>query len=89
MTPPWIESLIDDPDQPITNVMLVIYNSGLDPVLDELFQEGARCQHSNPERAMACAKLIDRINKHTQPPGIGGMTSSGFRSPDGREDAGG
>ena len=30
MTPPWIESLLDDPEQPIEDVMLVIYAHGVD-----------------------------------------------------------
>ena len=77
MTPPWVESLLDDPAQPIEDVMRTIYGHSIDAVLDALFDEGFRCQHSNPERAGACAKLIDRINAHTQFGGIGGMTSGG------------
>jgi hypothetical protein len=77
MTPPWIESLIDNPEQPIEDVMRTIYGHDVDPVLNALFDEGVRCQHSNPDRTAACARLIDRINGHVRLAGVGGMTSGG------------
>ena len=38
-------------------------------VINALFDEGARVQHRDPERALACVTLIERIQAHTKPRG--------------------
>lgn len=67
MAPDWIERLLADPDAPIDTVMRVVRGKGLNVVINALFDEGARVQHRDPERALACVKLIDRILAHTKP----------------------
>lgn len=67
MTAPWIDHLLDNPEQPIEDVMVVIYAHGVDPVLNALFDEGVRVQNNNPDRAVACVRLIDRIQARIRP----------------------
>ena len=47
--------------------MLVVYGHGIDPVLNALFDEGVRVQDANPDRAVACVRLIDRIQARIRP----------------------
>jgi hypothetical protein len=63
MAPDWIERLLADPNAPIDTVMRAVRSKGL----NALFDEGARVQHRDPERALACVKLINRIQAHTKP----------------------
>lgn len=74
MTPPWVESLIDDPDQPIENILPVVRAHGESAVVNALFDEGVRAQYSNHDRMHACIKLIDRIQaatvRHTRGSGV-------------------
>jgi hypothetical protein len=70
MAPDWIERLLADPDAPIDTVMRVVRGKGLNVVINALFDEGARVQQRDPDRALACVKLIDRIQAHAKPRGL-------------------
>ena len=48
-------------------IKLTTYSEGLDAVIDALFDKGIRVQHRDSERALACVKLIDRIQAHAKP----------------------
>ena len=48
-------------------IMPTVYSEGLDAVINALFDKGIRVQHRDPERALACVRLIDRIQAHTKP----------------------
>jgi hypothetical protein len=48
-------------------LMRVVYAYGLDAVLNGLFDEGVRVQHTDPERAIACADVFGRIQQRTLP----------------------
>ena len=68
MTPPdWIDRLLADPDAPIDTIMATVRDNDIRAVINALFDEGARVQQRDPERALACVKLIDRILAHTKP----------------------
>jgi hypothetical protein len=67
MMPDWIERLLADPDAPIDAIMPTVYSQGLGAVVNALFDEGFRVQHRDPERALACGRLIDRIQAHATP----------------------
>ena len=67
MAPDWIERLLADPDAPIDTIMPTVHGEGLDAVVNALFDEGLRVQQRDPERALACVRLIDRIQAHTKP----------------------
>ena len=66
MAPDWIERLLADPDAPIDTVMRVVRGKGLNVVINAMFDEGTRVQHRDPERALACVTLIERIQAHTK-----------------------
>ena len=65
--PDWIERLLADPDVPMDTIMPTVHSEGLDAVIGALFDEGVRVQHCDPERALACVRLIDRIQAHAKP----------------------
>jgi hypothetical protein len=67
MAPDWINRLLADPDAPMDTIMPTVYSEGLDAVINALFDEGARVQHRDPGRALACVKLINRIQAHAEP----------------------
>ena len=67
MAADWIERLLADPDAPIDTAMRAVRGKGLNVVINALFDEGARVQHRDPERALACVKLINRIRAHAKP----------------------
>jgi hypothetical protein len=67
VAPDWIDRLLADPDAPMDAIMRVVYSKGRNVVINALFGEGLRVQHSDPERALACARLIDRIQAHAKP----------------------
>ena len=67
MAPDWIERLLADPNAPIDTVVRAVRGKGLNVAINALFNEGARVQHRDPERALACVKLINRIQAHTKP----------------------
>ena len=77
MTAPWVDYLIEQDEAPLEEVRKVVRGRGAQASINALFDEGARCQHSNPDRTAACARLIDRINGHVRLAGVGGMTSGG------------
>jgi hypothetical protein len=47
--------------------MPTVHGEGIRAVINALFKESVRVQHADPERALACVKLIDRIQAHTKP----------------------
>ena len=50
-------------------IMPTVYDEGLNAVINALFDKGIRVQHRDPERALACVRLIDRIQVHAKPRG--------------------
>ena len=67
LAPDWIERLLADPDAPIDTVVRAVRGNGLNVVINALFDEGARVQHRDPERTLACVTLINRIQAHAKP----------------------
>jgi hypothetical protein len=71
MAADWIERLLADPDAPIDTIMRTVHGEGIRAVINALFAEGLRAEHSDPERALACVRLsvrlIDRIQAHAKP----------------------
>jgi hypothetical protein len=67
MTPDWIDRLLADPDAPIDTIMPTVRDKDIRTVINALFDEGLRVQHSDPERALAYVRLIDRIQAHAKP----------------------
>jgi hypothetical protein len=61
VAPDWIERLLADPGAPIDTVMRAVHGEDIRAVVNALFQ------HNDPERALACARLIDRIQAHAKP----------------------
>ena len=67
MAPDWIKRLLADTHAPMDTIKPTVYSESLDAVINALFDEGVRVQYRDPERALACVKLIDRIQAHTKP----------------------
>lgn len=65
--PEVIERLVRDPEQPIEALMTEVYCYGELPLVNAVFDEGHRVQHDDPERALACIRVIDRIQERTRP----------------------
>lgn len=63
VSPDIIERLVRDPEQPIDHIMLEVYGVGVDTMLNALFDEGLRVQQDDPDRAIACIRIIDRIKE--------------------------
>jgi hypothetical protein len=47
--------------------MWAIHGEGIPAVINALVEESMRVQHADPERTLACVRLIDRIQAHTKP----------------------
>jgi hypothetical protein len=67
VAPDWIERLLADPDAPIDTIMATVRGEDIRAVINALFDEGMRVQQRDPERALACVRLIDRIQAHAKP----------------------
>jgi len=67
MAPDWINRLLADPDAPMDTIMRAVHGKGRNVVINALFAEGVRVQQRDPDRALACVKLIDRIQAHAKP----------------------
>ena len=52
---------------PIDTIMPTVRREGIQVVINALFHEGVRVQQRDPERALACVRLIDHIRAHTKP----------------------
>ncbi|UEM08243.1 hypothetical protein JL101_036490 (plasmid) [Skermanella rosea] len=63
VSPEVVERLVRDPEQPIEAVMAEVYAHGVDALINALFDEGLRVQHDDPDRAIACVRVIDRIRE--------------------------
>jgi hypothetical protein len=67
MAADWIDRLLADPDAPIDAIMATVHGEDIRAVVNALFDEGLRVQQRDPERALACVRLIDRIQAHAKP----------------------
>ena len=47
-------------------IMATVHGEDVRAVINALFDEGLRAEHSDPERALACVRLIDRIQAHAK-----------------------
>lgn len=50
-----------------TALMMKVYQYGVDAVEKALFDEGLRVQVDDPDRALACMAVFDRIRARTRP----------------------
>jgi hypothetical protein len=67
INPEMIDKLISDPEQPIQDIMRIVYGHGVRAIENAVFDEGLRMQHDDPDRAIACVRVIARIQLHTTP----------------------
>jgi hypothetical protein len=67
MAPDWIDRLLAAPNAPIDAIMREIHGEDIRAVVNALFDEAVRVQHRDPGRALACVRLIDRIQAHAKP----------------------